>query len=155
MWRQIFGTTLLAGTMDIVAACTQAYIQNSVSPHTVLKYVASGLFGEQAYQGGFAMALAGLLLHFTIAFACVAIFFALYPKFKVLHHKIALNALIIAIVAWSVTQLAIVPLSKIGPSAVGIKKMLAAMGILFLCIGLPIAYSAKRYYGKDRVGSQP
>ena len=53
MWKQIFKTTIIAGCLDIIAACIQSYILKSSTPDKVLKYIASGVFGKAATSGGF------------------------------------------------------------------------------------------------------
>jgi hypothetical protein len=68
-------TILLAGTLDIVAACIRAYTANGVTPDRVLQYIAAGVFGKSAYTGGYGMMAWGLFFHFIIASACVACFF--------------------------------------------------------------------------------
>jgi hypothetical protein len=147
MWKQIFKTTLVVGILDIIAAFLQAYLTNKVSPDIVLKYIASGVFGDEAFDGGFNMLLAGLLFHFTIAFACAIIFFLLYPKLKFLHHKIAFNSFLIAVAAWVITTQIIMQLSKVSPPTFTLAKVLTAIVILFVCVGFPIAYSAKKFFG--------
>lgn len=146
MWKQIFKTTLIAGTLDITAACTQAWLVKGTMPDIVLKYLASGIFGKDAFSGGAGMILFGLLVHFLIAFACVLVYFLLYPKLKFLHWNIFFSSLLIAIIAWAVTTRLIIPLSRITPGAFDITKALIAVSILYVCIGLPISYFTKRFY---------
>ena len=52
MKKIILTTGLLAGTLDILAAFIQSYLMANVVPSTVLKYIASGVFGKSAYSGG-------------------------------------------------------------------------------------------------------
>lgn len=146
MWKQILKTGLLAGTLDIVAACTQAYVMRGTTPDTVLKFIASGVLGSTAMKGGAEVALLGLLFHFVIAFSCTIIFFLVYPKLQVLHKSIALNSLLIAVVAWAVTTLIIIPLSKIHPAPLQLQRAVIAISILYVCIGLPVAAAAKKLY---------
>jgi hypothetical protein len=148
MWKQILKTGLLAGTLDIVAACTQAYVMRGTTPDTVLKFIASGVLGSTAMKGGAEVALLGLLFHFVIAFSCTIIFFLVYPKLQVLHKSIALNSLLIAVVAWAVTTLIIIPLSKIHPAPLQLQRAVIAISILYVCIGLPVAAAAKKLYVK-------
>jgi predicted neutral ceramidase superfamily lipid hydrolase len=147
MWKAIFKTTLLAGSLDIVAACMSAYITNKVPPAGVLKYIASGVFGKEAFAGGYGMMAWGLLFHFMIAFACTAAFFALYPKIKILRSSYLLNAFLIAAVAWAVTSLVIIPLSNI-PAAqkFTVTGVIRACLILVVCIGLPVSLMTRHYY---------
>jgi hypothetical protein len=148
MFKQIFKTTLLAGSLDISAACIQACITNGTTPDIILKYIASGVFGKDAFEGSYGIMTIGLLFHFIIVFACTVVFFLLYPKLKFLHHKILLSSLLIALIAWAVTTQIIIPFSEIKPGAFNIKKTAIAVAILFVCIGLPISTMAKKYYIK-------
>jgi hypothetical protein len=144
--KSILATTLFAGILDIIAACLHAYLSKGISPDRVLAYIASGVFGKAAYSGGFGMMAWGLFFHFTIVLFCAAIYFLLYPRLSMLPPNIALRAVLIAVVAWLVTTQVVIRLSRIPPPPFHWANALIAIGILVLCIGLPIAYSAKRFY---------
>ncbi len=144
--KAIFKTGLLAGSLDIMAACISAYIVNGVKPDRVLKYIASGVFGEKAFSGKLGMMAWGLFFHFVIAFACTAIFFILYPKLKFLQRGIFLNSILIAVIAWLVTNLVIIPLSHVPTPLFTVAGVVRAIAILVLCIGLPISWMTRRYY---------
>jgi hypothetical protein len=146
MWKQVYKATIIAGLLDITGACTQAYLSKSITPDVVLQYIASGVFGKEAYSGGFGFMLFGLFIHFLIVFASALTYFYLYPKFSFLHKNIFLSALLVALVAWTITTRIIVPMSKIQPPAFDIAKALIAIGILYFCIGLPISFLAKQFY---------
>ena len=146
MWKQIFKTTLIAGSLDIIAACTQAWLAKGTKPDIILKYIASGVFGKDAFAGGTGMILSGLLFHFMIAFACTLAYFLLYPKLKLLHWNIFFSSLLIAIIAWTVTTRLIIPLSQIKQPPFDLAKALIAVSILYVCIGIPVSYFAKRFY---------
>lgn len=146
MWKSILLTTLIAGTYDIIAACIHAYLAAKILPESVLRYVASGAFGKSAYEGGIEMSILGLLFHFIIAFACTATFYRVYPKLAFLKFNVLLNAFVIGIVAWFITTQIIIPLSQITPAPFNFSKVLIAISILIVCIGLPIAYRAKKFY---------
>lgn len=146
MWKYILRSTLIAGILDITAACIQAYLVRGTTPDVVCKFIASGLFGKQAFSGGTEYVLIGLIVHFFIVFACAAVYFILYPRLGFLKKSILLNALLIAIIAWVVTTQIIIPLSKIPPAPFDLKNVLVAIAILYCCIGLPITYFADRFY---------
>ena len=148
MWKVILKTTLVAGTLDITAACTNAYFSTGTTPVTLLKYIASGLLGKPAFAGGLEIMALGLLFHFRIVLACTTCFFWLYPKWSFLENKIWLNSLLISVVAWIVTTQIIIPLSQIQPPPFNPIKALTAICILIVCIGLPIAFNAKRFFHK-------
>ncbi|HPM30958.1 MAG TPA: hypothetical protein PLJ60_11550 [Chryseolinea sp.] len=146
MWRVIFKTALLAGTLDIIAAFIQSYLTNNTTPSRVLQFVASGVFSTSAFTGSTVMLVWGLFFHFSIAFSCTACFFLVYPKIKVLSASWILNAVAIGIVAWCVTNLIIVPLSNTPKSPFNILKVPMGLSILIVCIGMPIAYYAKLFF---------
>jgi len=148
MYKQILKISAIAGSLDITAACIQAYLSGNVAPAMVLKYIASGIYGAKAFSGGFEFILLGLLVHFLIAFSCTVVFFLFYPKFKLLHKNIFLNSFIIAVVAWTVTTQIIIPFSRIHKGPFHLSKVVVAIAILYCCIGLPIAYFTERYYRK-------
>jgi hypothetical protein len=112
----------------------------------LLKYIASGFFGKDAFSGGFGMMAIGLLVHFVIVFACTVSFFLLYPKLKFFHHNIIINSLLIALVAWAVTNLVIIPMSNITAAPFNFSRAVIGFAILFVCIGLPISIAAKKFY---------
>lgn len=153
MLKQIIKTTLLAGSLDIVAAFIQAYLQNNTAPATVLKFIASGVFGNAAFEGGYGMMTYGLVFHFMIAFCCVFVFFLLYPNLKFLKKGHVLNSVLIALVALGLTHLVIMPLSNAPQEVFSLLKITTAIGILIFCIGLPISIGAKRYYSRKMHGT--
>lgn len=146
MAKRIFLTALIAGTLDIIAACLQAYLTRGTTPDTVLKYIASGALGKEAFTGGTGIILLGLLFHFIITGACTIVFFLLYKRLTMLHSKVLLNSLLIGIIAWTVTTQLIIPMSQIQRPPFQWNRALIAMAILFVCIGLPIAISAQRFF---------
>jgi hypothetical protein len=151
MWKQIVKTTLIAGCLDITAACIQAYLSKAITPDMLLRFIASGVFGKDAFSGGFGFTLFGLLVHFFIVFACTLIYFFVYPKLKLLHKNILLSSLLIALIAWAITTRLIIPLSKIQAPAFNFTKALIAISVLYFCIGLPIAFFTKHFYTKKRI----
>jgi hypothetical protein len=150
----IFLAGLVAGTLDITAACTQYYINTGKGPGNVLRYVASGVFGKKAFTGGVPMAAWGLLFHYIIAFGLTIFFFWLFPKVKLLSKNIIVTGLLYGIFAWVVMVLIIVPLSNTPPPApFDFRKAAIAILILMFCIGLPIALIIGRYYSKNRIAN--
>ncbi len=150
MWKQILNAGLLAGSLDITAACINAYLSGKVMPDRLLKFIASGVFGKAAFSGGYGMLAWGLFFHFLIAFSCTIVFFILYPKIPFLRQSHIVNSLCIGIVAWAVTNLIVMPLSHTPKIPFAAGKVAVAIGILVVCIGLPLSILAGRYYKGTR-----
>lgn len=141
-WSVIIKAGLLAGTLDISAACVQYYMKTGNNPDYVLKYVASGAFGKDAFTGGIAMSMAGLFFHYLIAFSFTLLFFFLYRRLAFLSVNKVVTAILYGTFIWVVMNLIVVPLSKIPPRPFSISGSLVAAGILIVCIALPLTLIA-------------
>ena len=142
----IIGAGLLVGTLDIIAACLQYFIKTGKGPENVLKFVASGVFGKEAFTGGILMSVCGLLFHFLIAFTFTTFFFFIYPKLKFLSFNAILTAILYGVFTWAVMNRVVLPLSNTPAIPFTLAGAAIAAGILCLCIGLPLAIIAKREY---------
>jgi hypothetical protein len=143
LWQAILVSGLLAGTMDILAAI---FLLANGQAAFILKYVASGAFGKAALEGGNNMALWGLGFHFLIAMIWANLYFLAYPYVPILKQNIFINALIYGIIVWSVMNFVVVPLSQIPPRPFIWVNALKNMAILCVCIGLPVAWLADKFY---------
>jgi hypothetical protein len=144
--QAILLTGFVAGTLDIIAACLQFYIKTGRGPGPVLRYIASGVFGKKAYAGGTTMAAWGLLFHFIIAFGLTIFFYGLYPRVSWIGKNKWLAGFLYGIFAWVITTQVIVRLSAVQQGPFVLKNALIAMGILVICIGLPISLMANKHY---------
>jgi hypothetical protein len=72
----------LIGVLDITAACINARVLAGFTPTHVLQSVAGGLLGRGTYNGGFAKAALGLVMHFTMALTVATIFYVLSRRFS-------------------------------------------------------------------------
>ena len=136
----------LTGTLDIAAAFLQYYIKTGKGPGNVLRFIASGVFGTKAFAGGMAMAGWGLLFHYIIALLFSIFFFLLYPKIAALQKNWMVTGILYGLVVWALMNLLVVPASSAPPLSFHAGRALLAAGILVLCIGLPSALLANKYY---------
>src|SRR5215470_19761382 len=83
-----FGTIVLgglsAGTLDAVDGVV-AFGFKGMNPIQVLQYIASGLLGVAAFQGGLKTAGLGAVLHYFIAFAVAVVYYIASLKLPALH----------------------------------------------------------------------
>ena len=140
--RAILWAGLIAGTLDITAACITNGLRG-MSPGRVLQSVASGLLGADSFQGGAATAALGLVLHFLIAFGAATVYFAASRKVSFLVRHAVVCGLLYGVAVYAFMNSIVVPLSaapfKIAYTPVGLTVHL-------LCIGLPIALAVRRFF---------
>jgi uncharacterized membrane protein YagU involved in acid resistance len=138
---------LLAGTLDIIAACGLFSIRTGQDPTIVLRFVASGALGAKAMTGGWTTALLGLLFHFIIAFSWTILFFLISPKLP--KGSWIVYGLSYGIVVWLLMNLIVIPyLSKITPRPFNWEGAITGAIVLMLAIGLPVSYLSNRFYSR-------
>lgn len=140
---------LLVGILDGLAAITHAFIARGTSPVRVFQYIASGVFGREAFSGDSSMAWIGLFFHLFIALCWTALFFLLYRSFghfSIFQKKIVAG-MIYGIIVWLGMQFIVVPLSSVSRAG-GFNPLHASIGIMIhmFIIGVPISLLARRYF---------
>src|SRR5882724_4888439 len=135
---------LIVGALDAVAACVNAYLQRGVSPFGVFRFVASGVFGKEAFTGGWDIAALGLLFHFAIAIGWTSLFFVTYHKLKILQLNKIYVGLCYGIFVWLGMNFAVLPLSNVPPLVYRLVPTVIMIGIHMFVIGLSISLLANR-----------
>jgi uncharacterized membrane protein YagU involved in acid resistance len=143
-------TGLVAGTLDITAAIIRFKVKEGnqgKDPTIIFNYIASAVFGKEAFTGGTTMILWGAFFHFLIAMLFTIFFYGVYRKIKFLSVNAIVTGLLYGVFVWIIMNRVVVPLSLIPKRPFHFTKESAIqMGILMLCIGLPISLMAKKYY---------
>jgi hypothetical protein len=144
-YRAILWGGLIAGTLDLLAAFVNSGLRGA-SPARVLQAVASGLLGADAFNGGFATAALGLMLHFFIATSATAVYYAASRKLKALVDQAIVCGLAYGIPVYLVMNHVVLPLSAV-PFKIShtLGHIVTAVLILMFCVGLPIAFVVRRY----------
>jgi hypothetical protein len=149
----------LVGVLDITAACINARVLAGFTPAHVLQSVAGGLLGRGTYNGGFATAALGLVMHFTMALTVATIFYAITRRFSLperLSGVVAVGLLYGAAV-FAVNNFGTAPLLS------WVRSLYLHTPILFkppmgwsqlvihlFCVGLPIALVMRQYSSLHR-----
>lgn len=139
---KIIKAGLLVGTLDITAACIQFYLKTGKGPEPVLRYIASGAFGTDAFSGGSITLFWGLFFHYLIAMSFTFLFFWLVKIFPAMLNMKWITAVVYGIFMWAITQLVVVPLSKIPARPLTVSGALTAIVILIVCISIPLVWIA-------------
>jgi hypothetical protein len=145
MLKPIIVATLVAGTLDILSAFVFAGIAG-MSPFGVLRFVASGPFGD-APTATAGWAAVGLLVHFAIMACMAAAYIVMAPRMPaLLRHPVAAG-LAYGVLLWLIMYWIVRPLRfpelPLPHTAWGIGNALFSHCIL---VGLPIALIAARHY---------
>ncbi|HEY3430719.1 MAG TPA: hypothetical protein VGK39_08590 [Cyclobacteriaceae bacterium] len=150
--KSLFPALLVAGfivgLLDALAASVSSYFPKGITPDKVFRYVASGVFGKDAFAGGVPTALAGLFFHFVIAYGWTTLFFLAYPRVKLLSENKYIVGMLYGVFVLLSMNLVVVPLSNVpspNPGTVQVQQLFIHM---FL-VGLPISLLANRYYSKQ------
>ena len=142
-------TGLIAGTFDITGALIHYFLLTGNNPLRIFYFISSAVFGKASYEGGFIMAILGLLFHYTIAIIFTAFFFIIYPKLDFLSRNIVVSGLVYGIFVWLVMNLLVLPLSHIGFRPFNPLQSTIGILIIMFAIGLPVAILSYRYYQKN------
>jgi hypothetical protein len=136
---------LVAGACDITYAIVISYLRRGVLPSRVLQSVASGLLGNDAYQGGAPTAALGLALHFGIALVAAAVYYLASRYLPVLVRRPVLCGAAYGAAIFAFMNLVVIPLSRIGPRPAPVFIVLST-GLLvhMFLIGVPIAFASRR-----------
>ena len=143
-FQPIFWGGLIAGTLDICAACLTAWLRARVGPVRVLHFVASGLIGAAAFNGGAKTAILGLALHFLIATAATVVFYVASRKLLFLVEHPINFGLLYGIAVYLFMNFVILPLSALARRPVTLSGFIIGILTIMFCIGLPIALIVRR-----------
>ena len=141
-YRAILWGGLIAGTMDITAACINSAVRGGRGPLGVMQSVASGLLGREAFNGGIKTAALGLVCHFFIAYVATTIYYLASRQLKFLTQQAIICGALYGITVYCVMSFVVVRLS-----AAPFKISFAITGLMIhiFCIGLPIALTVRRF----------
>jgi hypothetical protein len=149
----VVASTLLgggvAGLLDITYACT-VWALRGVAPEQILKSVATGLLGPAAFDGGAAIALLGLALHFAMTILMALVFTLASLRLATLRALPIVWGLIYGGAIFCVMRYVVVPLSA---SPIGFPKWPSSfleLGVHMAFVGVPIALAARWLVGKPR-----
>jgi hypothetical protein len=141
---------LLAGLLDILDAFIITRL-NGGTPTRVLQFIASGILGNGAFQGGVPAAALGLALHFFIALTAATAYFLIARQLSaaIRHPWIAGPAFGVAL--YFVMNLVVLPLAGFrGGLPAAPPALLNGLAIHAFGVGLPIAWFASRSARRGR-----
>jgi uncharacterized membrane protein YagU involved in acid resistance len=112
----------------------------------VFQYIASGLIGTQAFQGGWETVLLGVSVHYDVALPWTGVFYAVARKFAIVMRRPVLSGLLYGGVVYLIMNFIMVPLSGVPHPLrpITLISRINAVLALLLCIGLTISLLMRR-----------
>ena len=135
----------IGGTGDLLFAIAWA-AYNGMAPQKLLQVIASGWFGNAAFDGGWNTAAIGFASHFGIALVVAALFSALATRMPGLLERPLVAGIALGIATFLAMRLVVLPLSAF-PFPVKMFTVGAGLDLLshMFLFGTPIAF-ARRYF---------
>lgn len=118
MLKAILKTGVIVGTLDALAAIIILAKMNAVG---VFQFIASGAFGKEAFSGGAAMTIIGILFHYLFAFSFTTLYFLLFPYATFLRKQKLVSGVLYGLFVWTVMNL-IVRQASIQPATANVTK---------------------------------
>ena len=143
--QPIFWGGLIAGTLDICAAFLTAWLRAGIGPAALLRFVASGLLGPAALQGGAEIAVLGLALHFLIATIWTIVFYLASRKWLFLIERPVMFGLLYGIAVYTFMNFVVLPISLVTRRPITAVGTTIGLLTIMFCIGLPIALVVRRF----------
>ena len=131
---------LAVGVLDAI----DAVVFFRAAPTRVFQSVASGLLGRQAFQGGLATALLGMLLHFFIASTAAGVYVGASRRLAVLVRHAVPCGLAYGVAVFAFMSQVVVPLSRARQAPFSVPWLLNGLIGHALLVGLPITLCARR-----------
>lgn len=144
-FQPIFWGGLIAGTLDLVAACVAAWLRGGTKPVQVFHFIASGLLGVEAFRGGVKTAVLGVALHFLIATVATVIFYLASRSLYFLIERPITSGLLYGVVVYAFMNFVVVPMSKVSQRVPTVTGRIIGLLIIMFCVGLPIALIVRRF----------
>lgn len=138
--------TLVAGIVDLTGAIVvYVVLLKAVDILHLLQSIAGGTIGNRVYDGGVPTALAGVVLHFFIAFCWSFGYQFIYPSLNRLIKNDVAKGVMYGCIVWIIMNLIVVPNSGLHRAFVfEPRKFMMSIGLIICCIGIPIALITAR-----------
>lgn len=144
--QTILTAGLVAGCFDLLTAIlVYSVVMQRTTDVKLLQGIGRAAFGSQTFEGP-GLALAGVAVHFFIAFSFTVFYFFVFPYVSFFRKQPIISGLLYGIFAWCVMNLAMLPLFHVANIPHKWDSIARGAVILMFCIGLPISLVVSSYY---------
>lgn len=149
-WRTVVGAGATAATLDLTYVFTLYYFLRGVTPQRVLHTIASGIYGQASYDGGWTTAAVGFAAHYFILIVAAWWYFLASRYIGALRRHTIACGIAYGVAIYCCMNFVVVPLSN-APFAkkafdLTITFPRASDFFMHLVFGTIIAWSVRRYW---------
>ena len=145
---------LIAGTLDLTAACVISWFRAGVGPVQVMQSIASGLLGSESFTGGAKTAVLGVALHFLIATVATGVFYFASRTLRFLVERAITAGLLYGVAVYLFMNFVVLPLSAVPRRAAPpLSGRIIGLFVIMFCVGLPIAAIVRWFSRPHRVSA--
>ena len=136
---------LIGGALDLTFAVSYAAMQD-FPPVKLLQTIASGAFGQSAFDGGPPMAVAGFAIHFLLSLLWAALFAFLTSRLALARRQPIVSGAVFGVLVFLAMRCVLLPLSAY-PRPVSFSMPGSFYDLLshMFLFGVPIALAYRRY----------
>ena len=135
---------LVSGMLDASDGVVAFYFSFGFTPIHVFQYIAFGVMGVSAFNGGLLTAGIGVGIHFLFAFVAAAVYAVAATQIKAMGRNWISSGLLYGVGLWGFMKLCGLPLSAVGPAMLTLPILLNGIIGHALFVGLPIAFFSRR-----------
>lgn len=152
--RTILACTAVSGTLDILSAFIFSGMAG-VSPPQILRYVASGPFGDGMRDGGPAAAVLGLGVHYVLMFIMATVFVVAARRFHGLLLRPIMSGATYGLIIYGVMYWLVVPARFDRYPKYDAWGLGNALFSHLICVGVPMALVAAWMLNKAGTRAAP
>ena len=151
-WATVVGAGAAAATLDLTYVFTLYCFLRGVGPQRVLHTIASGVYGQDAYSGGWETAAVGFIAHYFILIIAAWWYFLASRYLSVLRRHAVACGIAYGVAIYCFMNFVVLPLSNapFGKKAFDLTITFPRASDFFmhLVFGSIIAWSVRRYWRK-------
>jgi hypothetical protein len=132
------------GILDAADGVVWAGVTAGQNPIQVLQWIATGLLGPSAFQGGLAAAGLGAMIHFALSYGFTTAFVIAFRNIQAVRSHWVAFGLGWGALVWAFMNLLVLPSSPVPQAAFTVGALVNGVIGHALTVGLAAAYVAKR-----------
>lgn len=145
-WTGVMLSGLAGGALDLTFAFL-FYGYQGAAPPVILRSIASGLLGPEAFSAGIWVLPLGALLHFFIAVCAAFVFYLASRAFPVLVRRPVPSGAAFGVAMYVVMHSVVLPLSRVHHRVMPTADVIGELGSHIFLFGIVIALGVARASG--------